>query len=1274
MEASQALHPTEMRLRAYAGGQLDDPSARSVQDHLMSCPDCRRRVAGLTADVVPGPIMSSTAGLSLLVAGGDGSSPPPRADTLPPGLADHPDYEVTRELGRGGMGVVYLARNRLMGRMEVLKVVGSHLIDRGGVLDRFLAEIRHAARLHHVNIVTAYTALRFGESLVLAMEYVEGLDLTKMVQARGPLPVAHACQYVQQAAMGLQHAHEHGMVHRDIKPSNLMLNRQGSRAAIKILDFGLAKVRSEGQVDAELTHEGQMLGTPAYIAPEQISNARRADIRADIYSLGCTLYYLLAGRPPFQGACLYDVLQAHHSMEAMPLNLKRPEVPVELAALVAKMMAKEPERRFQEPRDVARALTPFFKTGGLAFRSAEVETSHVGPSASRPPGPVVVRTPSGPANIDAGPAPSQPAMTPALASEPEWDRLIDRGEPERPRERPPAISSTGPPRWLWPTVAAGFLLLGLLVAWASVVRVKTSGGIIELVDLPRGANVFVDGDRVEVEWPGGGKPAVISVTPGKHTVRVKKDGFEVSGPELTVQAGGREEFIVQFAPTATSPDGRLAESTSDDQTARTTADQAPPGPGKPGAETIDKWPSPNTRIIYADEFNNNRRGLIKELNTPPKPNPGRSDGVFYFYAPHGVWRGWDMHHFDSDSTCEVVGRVSGDDPKRDGAWSVLVLNTAGLGRGIRVNINIKGELFVTPSPWPVARDFVAIDPRLGPITHPAIKPGHKDNRLRLIVRKREVVIMVNDVQVCGPVKLEYDLTPAKLQLGTDGPGNRWAEFDRVEIREILQPRDTPQVAEATQSVGPNTDNSSDLPKGISTAAGNEPPVPSPPANVGPPAENGSPPKVSNSKSSNVQASGDPATGDMDRRAAEAMKWLGGILTIVVNGRERLVPNEAVPKAAFQLTHVRLGNQPQLTAAGLEPLRGLRNLIELRLDHAPKLTDAGFAYLRNLPRIESLWLDGTGVTDAGLAHLSGLVTLHELVVRNTTLTDAGMIHLEGLTRLKLLGLGTSRVTDAGLVHLRHLPQLEQLWLEQTRVSDAGLEHLRGLTRLQNLLLWGTQVTDAGLVHLRGLTQLHRLLLGRTRVTDAGLVHLETLSNLESLWLDSTGVTDAGLVHLRRLTRLKELELTKTKVTATGVEALQKSLPTCRIVVDLPARESQVQKAAAPPVAEKNRIVDALQPGTIWIGENLVVPEGKTAPRRGVVTFTVQERRGDRFRAIWHSAQVRTIHGTIKDGQVRWFARDVEPVKGKQGPDMTGIIKGEEIFLKYSNGTTRLRLKK
>ena len=287
MDVHPTLHPTDRTLSSYGLGKLDDDSAEAVNKHLEQCPDCRNRVAELSPDTFLGRLrdarggptpparsVTSLSGLSM-PAGGSPSPAPPAASTLPPGLAEHPDYEILRELGQGGMGVVYLADNKLMGRKEVLKVVGSHLVNRRGVVDRFLAEIRHAAKLRHPNIVTAYAALRMGDSLVLAMEYVEGLDLAKLVKARGPLPVANACYYVHQAALGLQRAHEHGMVHRDIKPGNLMLAPQGYRAVVKVLDFGLAKVTGRCRRTAALTDEGQMLGTPDFIAPEQIGDARQ---------------------------------------------------------------------------------------------------------------------------------------------------------------------------------------------------------------------------------------------------------------------------------------------------------------------------------------------------------------------------------------------------------------------------------------------------------------------------------------------------------------------------------------------------------------------------------------------------------------------------------------------------------------------------------------------------------------------------------------------------------------------------------------------------------------------------------------------------------------------------------------------------------------------------------------------------------------------------------------------------------------------------------------
>ena len=324
---------------------------------------------------------------------------------MPPGLADHPDYEVIKELGRGGMGVVYLAHNRLMGRNEVLKVMSRHIMERPGLLARFLAEIRAVARLQHPNIVTAYSAFRLGESIVFAMEYVEGLDLAKMVKTKGPLPVAHASYFVSQAAQGMQHAHDQGMVHRDIKPGNLMLSHKGSRALVKVLDFGLAKATREAPVDGGLTNPGQALGTPDYMAPEQIRDAQKADIRADIYSLGCTLYYLLSGGPPFRAENLWDLYQAHHSMDAKLLNFVRPDVPGELAAVVAKMMAKEPERRFQTPSEVAQALAPFFKKASANVRLLNPEVSQVGQSERRPESPAT--------GVRADPARDKPGTGPA---------------------------------------------------------------------------------------------------------------------------------------------------------------------------------------------------------------------------------------------------------------------------------------------------------------------------------------------------------------------------------------------------------------------------------------------------------------------------------------------------------------------------------------------------------------------------------------------------------------------------------------------------------------------------------------------------------------------------------------------------------------------------------------------------------------------------------------------------------------------------------------------
>ena len=211
-------------------------------------------------------------------------------------------YVLLERLGEGGMGQVFKARHRLMKRVVALKIIRPDRVQDPAALRRFRQEIQAAARLTHPNIVLAHDADEVDGKHFLTMEYVEGTDLGKLVKQQGPLPVALACDCIRQAALGLQHAHEQGMVHRDIKPSNLLLARpQGSQAGgvVKLMDLGLARLRSDDT--KEMTQTGAVMGTADYIAPEQAADASRADVRADIYGLGCTLYFLLAGQPPFPG-------------------------------------------------------------------------------------------------------------------------------------------------------------------------------------------------------------------------------------------------------------------------------------------------------------------------------------------------------------------------------------------------------------------------------------------------------------------------------------------------------------------------------------------------------------------------------------------------------------------------------------------------------------------------------------------------------------------------------------------------------------------------------------------------------------------------------------------------------------------------------------------------------------------------------------------------------------------------------------------------------------
>ncbi len=334
-------------------------------------------------------------------------------------------YVLLERLGEGGMGQVFKARHRGLDRVVALKVVRKDCLDNPNVLARFQREIQAAAQLDHPNVVRAFDADQAGPTWFFAMEYIEGTDLAQLIKQSGPLPVLQACDYVRQAALGLQHAHERGLVHRDIKPHNLLVARPEAPAArgssahlsrpfacayrwgvLKILDMGLARLldRDERPASTMLTQIGSVMGTPDFIAPEQARNSHTSDIRADLYSLGCTLYYLLSGQAPFPNGTITEKLLQHQLDDPEPVEKVRRArlledssahltgqdacsnlgVPAEVRAVLGRLLMKSPENRYQTPAELADVL---------AEVAADLETKRPRRPRLAPSDPTIVAEP-----------------------------------------------------------------------------------------------------------------------------------------------------------------------------------------------------------------------------------------------------------------------------------------------------------------------------------------------------------------------------------------------------------------------------------------------------------------------------------------------------------------------------------------------------------------------------------------------------------------------------------------------------------------------------------------------------------------------------------------------------------------------------------------------------------------------------------------------------------------------------------------------------------------
>jgi serine/threonine protein kinase len=407
-------------------------------------------------------------------------------------------YRLLRLLGAGGMSSVYLAENTTLRQRVAIKVLPIKRVEQSSFLARFEREAQAAFRLGHQNIARAFDLDTAGSVHFIVMEYIDGIDLHAKVKQDGPLEIRDAVDYLRQAAVGLHYAHGEGLVHRDIKPANLILDRKG---VVRILDLGLA-LAGDDDKQASLTreHDEKVLGTADYLAPEQATDSHKADRRADIYSLGCTLHYLLVGRAPFAQGKLAERIQAH--VKKPPPNIldERPDVPPPIAELYFRMLEKHPDARPQTAEEVANALgawlaatakttaatpaapprrgpprrsdgplpgpPPVFRHGPGSGGTSSVSLGGSGPR--RPGGPpesgslVFTPPPTGGGSGSRAPA-KKPAGRPAAGQPAKPGGAAEEAGERRPRRRKP-LEFAGLPLGFWIALAAGLVAVGVLAA------------------------------------------------------------------------------------------------------------------------------------------------------------------------------------------------------------------------------------------------------------------------------------------------------------------------------------------------------------------------------------------------------------------------------------------------------------------------------------------------------------------------------------------------------------------------------------------------------------------------------------------------------------------------------------------------------------------------------------------------------------------------------------------------------------------------------------------
>jgi eukaryotic-like serine/threonine-protein kinase len=1089
------------------------------------------------------------------------------------------NYILLDELGKGGMGQVYRARHRRMDRIVALKILSPEAMHSPDATDRFHREVKTIARLSHPNIVTAHDADESDGLHFLVMEYVAGRDLGVLVRRQGPLAVDQALKAVIQAATGLQYVHEQGVIHRDVKPSNLLADRRG---VIKILDLGLARITTpravlHGISHGSITSRDMVMGTLDYMAPEQAEDSSAVDHRVDIYGLGCTLYYLLGGGVVYPAETAVQSILAHRETPIPPLRKLRDDIPDELDASFARMIAKKAEDRHEAMSQVVEDL-----------RSCLVKKL---PQDSRCP--EVIEASSSRHKSD--------STTPRVDGNTDSQALdtIAIRPVVHPVRRRPQRSRLLRRFWL-PLVAIGLLAGGI---FGVVMTVRTPTGELQIKTNDRDVRVSVTRAGRQVRIVDTKTNTTVELDEGKYEVSLldTDNSIELDKDRITLKRGEKEivEVIFREPPSADSPpvaivpfDMAQAKRHQQEWEEHLNVPVDPDAP-PPATAPFDTAQAKGHQEAWAHylgvpiEMRNSVRMRLR-LIPPGEFTMGSADDEHGHEANEGPQHRVHITRPYFIGVCEVTTEqyeaVMGEAPWTD------------KGEG---EISKRGDCPATFVSWNDANDFCkklsSLEDceyrllteaeweyacRAGSVTawscgdSPEMLSDHAwlaENSKAIgktcplpVGQKRSNAWGLHDMHgnVWERCQDWFDQYRESSEYNPVGPsegsvrvvrGGGWdtaAQFTRSADRHGSPPHDTslalgfrvaftlrcsgsfPKKLDLSSTTIGNADleplqglttlQQIDLRGTLVTAIG----VAGLKAAL-PECEILADPEVLDPVDRRVMQYVLSIGGHVRVLTAEGDEWAGGGINAANSGK--------IPEGTLELLLIDLWGNQQVTQEGLQGIGSLRSLTSFLCDGSA-ISSATLKELANTRNLRSILANRCpdAVNDDVIVAWSNLQLLHILGLQRATLGEQGVKAFASFPSLTTLHLSEGKLPDRGIEWLAEASSIADLDLRAAEFNEEELQYLSMLP-LHTLNVSETRLTTLGLAHVCEIESLAWLVLSGNELTDQDLTELRTLPQLKSLWLNEIPITGTGFLQLQEIP-IGVLYLGNSQVDDEGITAI------------------------------------------------------------------------------------------------------------------------------------------